>query len=613
MAKIPINVKTGDIAQQEVIVGIDLGTTNSLVAYIKNGEPIIATDNSGKRTLVPSVIHFSDDGGLVVGDAAKARVVTHPTTTIYSVKRLLGKSYSDMSELAGSLGYRIIDQDEDRLVKIEVKGKFYTPVELSAEILKYLKSRIETQLGMAVSKVVITVPAYFNDAQRQATRDAGKLAGLEVLRIVNEPTAAALAYGKHAKVEAETVVVYDLGGGTFDVSVLRLQGGIYDVLSTNGDTALGGDDIDAAIVAHWIKEKGLNPSALVKDKQLAQTIRVKAEAAKKQLSSQNEYSSAGFELTRADFEKLIKPLIETTMSKTELALQDAELEPDEIDKVILVGGSTRIPMIKQELLDLLKKPVYDDIDPDEVVAIGAAIQADILSGNGGDTLLLDVTPLSLGIETVGGLMDTILPRNSKVPSSVGRSYTTSVDGQKNLKVAVFQGERELVEHNRKLGEFVLKDIPPMPAGIPKLQIQFVLDADGILKVKAMEERSGTETEVELRSQYGISEEEMGRMLLDSIKNAESDMKVKQLIDARTEANSLILSATKFVEQNREILSSQEVELIQGMKTGLVTAVASTDKDDILAQIQQLNDLTAPLAERAMDHTIKQALKGTKLG
>lgn len=614
MAKISINMKSGEVVEPELIIGIDLGTTNSLVAYVKDGETSIVKDPSGKTSLVPSIVHFNVIGDVIVGETAKQNLITAPERTIYSVKRLLGKSYTDINSVETNLAYDIIDQ-EDQLVKVKIDESFHSPIGLSAEILKYLKKRIETHLNREVSKAVITVPAYFNDSQRQATRDAGKLAGLDVLRIINEPTAASLAYGVGIdKDKVETVAVYDLGGGTFDVSILRIENGVFDVLSTNGDTFLGGDDFDKAIMRHWMLEQSITQEHLKEDKTLNQMLRIKAEEAKKHLSTNDIYSSedSKFSLTKSKFTELAQPLIKRTLTCTKLAVKDADLKLEEIDKIILVGGSTKMPIIKSTLQDYFKKEIYDEINPDEVVAMGAAIQADILAGNTKGYLLIDVTPLSLGIETVGGLMDPIIPRNSKIPISAGRSYTTSVDGQTNLKVAVYQGERDLVEHNRKLGEFVLKDIPPMAAGMPKIEVHFILDADGILKVKASEMRSGHSTEVKIKSQYGISEEEMGKMLLDSIQNAEFDMKMKSLLEAKNEARSIVLSSKKFIKQNAAILDQNEIQTLESHIDTLENSLNGDDKDAVNSAMNDLNEFANPLAQRAMDYNISKALKGKGL-
>ena len=614
MAKFSIDLKSGGLKKEsELVVGIDLGTTNSLVAYIKDGKPFAVKGLGLQSTLVPSVVHFAADGSVVVGEAAKAKLIEDPQHTIYSVKRLMGKSYRDIQNVHHYFGYQIIDDDPERLVKIRVNDKFYTPIELSAEILKELKRCVESNLGEPISKAVITVPAYFNDSQRQATRDAGKLAGLDVLRIVNEPTAASLAYGIGLDpADHQTIAVYDLGGGTFDISILRIQDGIFEVLSTNGDTFLGGDDFDRAIIDHWIQVNNLQDQG----QEYSQALRLQAEQAKKQLSSADFYEGnlAGLDcsLTKSQFEALIHPLVKRTIDACKSALADAKLTAKDIQRIIMVGGSTRVPLVKKTVADFFGQEGYDKVNPDEVVALGAAIQADILGGNQKDLLLLDVTPHSLGIETVGGLMDVIIPRNSKIPSRVGRRYTTSVDGQRNLKIAVYQGERDLIEHNRKLGEFILKGIPPMAAGLPKIEIQFLLNADGILKVKAIEERSSVEQEIEVKPQYGISDEEMAKMLLDSIKNAQDDMNIRALLEARNEANVLLISVDRFLNQHKALFTDEEIDATLELAAQLRHAVEGDDKDKINQTMAALNEYTAPLAHKAMDETIAGAMKGQKI-
>lgn len=639
MALININLQTGSVeSEKEIIVGIDLGTTNSLVAYIKKGAAVCVADKLGKNTLVPSIIHFETAYGtplggdgerdslkILVGNAAKEKLISDPQHTIYSVKRLMGKSYRDVAGFENYFGYKIIDApDEETLVKIRVGNRFYTPIELSSLILKELKSRVEAELGQTISKAVITVPAYFNDAQRQATRDAGKLAGLDILRIVNEPTAAALAYGldkgqnaTNSEAMNETVAVYDLGGGTFDISILQIQEGIFEVLSTHGDTFLGGDDFDRAIVDYWLQQQNLSNDLIVNDKEFGQQIRLSAEKAKKALSEatdfRTEISGFSFHMSKTVFEDLIKPLVAKTIDCCKKALEDAKLTVAEVQSVVMVGGSTRVPLVKESVAAFFGKPVFDSLNPDEVVALGAAIQADVLAGNQRDVLLIDITPLSLGIETVGGLMDVIISRNAKIPTKAARQYTTSVDGQRNLKVAVYQGERDVVAHNRKLGEFILRGIPPMAAGLPKIEIAFYLDADGILRVKAKELRSNVEQEVTMRPSYGISEEEMAMMLIDSIQNAESDLKTRALLEARNEANNVILAAEKFLIQNASILSDTEKAKTQALTTALKTSVGGSDKDVINAAMDELNTYTTPLAHRALDFNIAEAMKGQRVG
>ena len=648
MATVAINLATGSLQQAEIIVGIDLGTTNSLVAYVhpESREPV-AINDLGRGSIVPSVVHFPADGSEpVVGTEAREFLLTDPQRTIYSVKRLLGKSYRDLGAQAAQLGYKIIDDNSEGLVKIRVADRFYSPIELSADILRELRARAEHALKTPVNRAVITVPAYFNDSQRQATRDAGRLAGLEVLRIVNEPTAAALAYGIGLDpAEEKTVAVYDLGGGTFDISILRIQQGIFEVLSTNGDTTLGGDDLDRAVVDHWTAAFAL-PAAFHANPHLRQQLRLAAEMAKKYLSQHDDFTThltdeAGHNttvtLTRTQFDDLIRPLVERTIAACRQAVADAHIEvpgssllvagssatqqpitsnqqpaTSNLDAVLLVGGSTRVPLVYEAVSAFFGQPANNSLNPDEVVALGAAIQADILAGNRRDVLLLDVTPLTLGIETLGGLLDPIIPRNSKIPTKAGRQYTTSVDGQVNLKIAVYQGERDLVSQNRKLGEFILSGIPAMPAGLPKVDVNFLLNADGILQVEAIELRSNTRQQVEIKPQYGLTDEQVETMLMDSLLNAKDDVAARLLIEARTAAEQLLYQVSNFTRKNRPHLTETELHDTEAQVEKVRAALAGTERDPILKAMDELDELTRPYAERVMNLSIQQAMAGKKI-
>lgn len=601
-----------------MIVGIDLGTTNSLVAIIHpESKKATALKEHNSSSLVPSVIHFNETGNISVGEEAKNFLVTEPQNTIFSAKRLMGKSYKDLADHADFFTYKIIDDNTESLVKVQVGNKFYSPVELSSFILKELKARAEHILKTPVTRTVITVPAYFNDAQRQATRDAGKLAGLDVLRIVNEPTAASLAYGIGLDTnEEKTIAVYDLGGGTFDVSILRISHGVFDVLSTHGDTYLGGDDFDKAIVNFWLQKAGIKMEEISQSKELLQTLRLEAERAKKVLSSEDHFTSTinGDEvsISRTEFEALIQPFVEKTLDCCKNALKDAGLSNKEIDEVVMVGGSTRVPLVISSVENLFGRYVHNELNPDEVVALGAAIQADILAGNNKDLLLLDISPLSLGIETMGGLMDVLIPRNSKIPTKAARQYTTQKDGQSGMRISVFQGERDLVKDNRKLGEFNLSGIPGMPAGLPKVEVSFLVNADGILQVNAKELRSGVAQSIEILPQYGLTDSEVERMLLESITHAKDDIATRALVEARTEGQQLLETTERFISKNNSQLTLTELTDTALAMQALQLALTMEDKNLVQQKIEELNEISRPYAERIMDQAISLKMVGTTL-
>jgi molecular chaperone DnaK len=607
------------------IVGIDLGTTNSLIAYTdpQTGQPKCIPGPYGS-TLCPSVVSLDADGSIIVGEAARNRLLTQPERTIYSVKRLMGRGPADIQTELKLFPFRI-DPTSKNVIRVILGDKIFTPPEISAFILRELKSWAEAFFDETVDRAVITVPAYFNDAQRQATKDAGKIAGLEVLRLVNEPTAAALAYGLHEK-QRGRVAVYDLGGGTFDISVLKListaEGDIYQVLSTNGDTHLGGDDIDSLLQA-FAHEQILQQDEIdfSPHGELAQELRKALIAIKHQLS-ETESATLHFplpngavyvhEFTRGALEALILPIVDRTMGPVKQALADARLKPTEIEEVVLVGGATRTPLIRRTVREFFDRKPHTELNPDEVVALGAAVQANILDRGVTNMLLLDVTPLSLGIETYGGAVAKIIPRNSTIPASEQELYTTGVDNQTGIDIHVLQGERELAKDCRSLARFTLK-VPPAPAGLPRIEVKFLIDANGILQVAAKDLRTGEQRTIEVQPSYGIGDNEIERMLEESIEYAEQDFAERQLIEARTESESILAATAKaLANEQANNLPSEERAKIEAAIAALKEAAVGTDYKQIRKRIDELNHATEHLAELLMNSAVTTALQGKNL-
>ncbi len=591
------------------IIGIDLGTTNSCVAVMEGGEPVVIPNSEGGRT-TPSIVGFTSKGERIVGQPAKNQMITNPENTVYSIKRFIGHRYSELSGEAKLVPYKVVDHGED--VRIAIEGKEYSPQEISAFILQKMKKTAEDYLGEPVTEAVITVPAYFNDAQRQATKDAGKIAGLDVKRIINEPTAASLAYGFSKEQKNEKIIaVYDLGGGTFDISILELGDGVFEVKSTNGDTHLGGDDFDRKII-NWLTDefKADTGIDLSKDRMALQRLREAAEKAKIELSSQSSTEinlpfitadASGPKhlqktLTRAKFEQMTEDLLERTKEPCRKALADAGIDASKIDEVLLVGGSTRMPKVMQTVKEIFGKEGSKGVNPDEAVAVGAAIQGGILGGDVKDILLLDVTPLSLGIETMGAVFTKLIPRNTTIPTRKSQIFSTAADGQTAVSIHVLQGEREMAAQNRTLGRFDLVGIPPAPRGVPQIEVTFDIDANGIVHVSAKDLGTGKEQSVRIESSSGLSESEIERMVKEAEANAEADKKEREKVDARNEGDSMVYATEKTLKELGDKVNAAEKQKIEDAVAALKQALAGDNVEDIKAKTEALKQASYKIAE-----------------
>jgi len=607
------------------IIGIDLGTTNSVVAITEGDKPIIIPNEEGGRT-TPSVVGFTDKGERLVGQVAKRQRITNPENTVYSIKRFMGRRHNEVSEEISQVPFKV-GKDSKGNVVIEAKGKKYAPPEISAMVLQKLKKAAEDYLGEKIEKAVITVPAYFNDSQRKATKDAGTIAGLQVERIINEPTAAALAYGMDKKRD-QTIAVYDFGGGTFDISILEVGEGVVEVKATNGDTHLGGDDIDQRVqdwlVAEFKKESGID---LSKDKMALQRLKEAAEKAKMELSTTIETEinlpfitadASGpkhllMKLTRSKLEQLMDDLIERTKQPCQQALEDAGLKPEQINEVILVGGSTRIPKVQQLVKDLFGKEAHKGVNPDEVVAAGAAIQGAVLSGDVKDVLLLDVTPLTLGIETLGGVFTKMIPRNTTIPTKKTEIFSTASDNQPSVEIHVLQGEREMATDNRSLGRFHLDGIPPAPRGVPKIEVTFDIDANGILHVSAKDMGTGKQQAITITGHSGLDDKEIDRMVNDAESHSEEDKKRRELVDVKNQADQLVYSLEKLLRENKEKIPAEEANRVQSEIDNTKKAIEGENVDAIKQAMEKLSQASHKLTELMYQQASQQQAQQQQAG